>query len=80
MWGTDMLSWRGHGWVGAWPFHLIWVGLVVAGLLFLFRREPIATRHRRVGEDRAAAILRERYAHGEIDQAEFEEAMRRFRE
>ena len=79
MWGNQVMSWSlaGQGWGGVWPIVLASVALVVAGVASLCRREPVGTRHRRVAEDRAAAILRERYAHGEIDQPEFEEQMKR---
>jgi putative membrane protein len=84
MWGDRMMSWGmgWGGWLAAWPIHLLWVLLLVAAVVLLLRREPMGAhhRHRRVGEDRAVAILRERYAHGELTEAEFEEQMRRIRE
>ncbi len=60
---------------------LIWGGLVVLitlGIRWLLRAnrndryQPGADR----GEDSALAVLRERYARGEIDAAEFEERRR----
>jgi putative membrane protein len=84
MWGDRMMSWGTgwNGWLAAWPIHVLWVLLLIAGVVLLLRRQPVSAqqRHRRVGEDRAVAILRERYAHGEIVESEFEEQMRRIRE
>ena len=81
MWGGGMMNW-GFGWGGwglAWPFQLLLLLLLAVCVAMLFRRVPGATRHRRVRKDRAVAILRERYAHGEIEQAEFEAQLRRLR-
>ena len=82
MWGSSTMVWGmgWGGWLGAWPIHLLWLALLVAGVVLLFRREPVGNLHRRVSEDRAVAILRERYAHGEITESEFEAQMRRIRE
>ncbi len=49
---------------------------VVVGLVYLMRgpgrgRQP-STAGQTAGEDRAPAVPRERYARGEIDQAEYE--------
>jgi uncharacterized membrane protein len=83
MWGDGMMSWDlgWGGWLAAWPIHLLWVLLLVVGVVMLVR-QPVSAhhRHRRVGEDRAVAILRERHAHGEITESEFEEQMRRIQE
>lgn len=74
MWG-DHSMWAG-GWGWFWPMHLLWWLLVAAGLVLLFRLVAGGRRDRDRGEDRAVAILRERYARGEINQAEFDERMR----
>jgi len=81
MWDS-MMGWGWHG--GAWGpgwgafglMHVLWWVLIVAAIVVLIRgvrgrREPGAP-----GEDRALAILRERYARGEIDKTEFENRKR----
>jgi putative membrane protein len=69
-----MWDWHGGwGWFGA--MHLLWWAVVVAGLAVLWR----SVAGRRGGgerEDHALAILRERYARGEIDQAEYDQRVR----
>ena len=80
MGGAPMMSLGiglGSGW--SWPVYLLALVLLVAAVVKLLHREPAGSRHRRVGEDRAIAILRERHAHGEIDEREFEEQMRRLK-
>lgn len=76
-WG-NMMGWEG-GWGPGWVFfglvHVLWWVLILIGLVALVRwilvRGPRASRSPE--EDRALAILRERYARGEIDKAQFEE-------
>lgn len=73
MWGH--IGWGG-GWGGPWMygvFHLLWRALIIVGAVLLVRW-LMGTGHRsREGEeDRALAIVRERYARGEIDKAEFD--------
>ena len=63
------------GW-GGWGFgfvHLLWWALLVLGIVLL-ARWSFSGGYRPRGEpqDRALDILRERYARGEIDKAEFE--------
>lgn len=74
MW-HDMFGWggwgMGWGWFGL--MHVLWWVLLVVGVVALVRW----MRDGRSSGDRAQAILRERYARGEIDQAEFDERMRR---
>lgn len=61
------------GWFG-W-MHVLWWTFIVLAIVALVRlsfgRGPLGFR--RPEEDRALAILRERFARGEIDKAEFEE-------
>ncbi len=59
---------------------LLLLGLVagvIAAVLYVARGAgrgaPVPTAARAAGEDRALATLRERFAHGEIDRAEYEE-------
>lgn len=68
----------GAGWGLFWLLHILWWVFIVLGIMALVRwsfgRCPRGARGS--GEDRALAILRERYARGEIDKAEFEERKR----
>lgn len=73
MWGDHMWGWAG-GWGWFWPMHLLWWVFVVVCVVLLLRR--FSGGRREGGEDRAVAILRERYARGEIDAAQFNEGMR----
>lgn len=62
-----------HGWGLYGVMHLLWWGLAVLVVVLLLRR---GYHHRHDpdtrAQDRALAILRERYARGEIDKTEFE--------
>lgn len=80
MWDS-MMGWGWHGgWGPGWGMfglmHVLWWILIVAAIVVLIR--GIAGRHapRSPGEDRALAILRERYARGEIDKTEFDNRKR----
>jgi putative membrane protein len=80
MWHA-MWGWNGDwswGWFGL--VHLLWWGLLFA-LLVAFVR---AAAGRRLGEgdvrDRSLAMLRERYARGEIDRPEYDERMQHLRD
>ncbi len=48
----------------------------VAGFVYLLRTTRAGGGAPAVGEDRALALLRERYARGEIDHTEYEERRR----
>ena len=77
MWGA-MDGWGpGMGWFML--SHALWWVLIIVGLVWLVMwvsgRGP-AGRGRTASEDRALTVLRERYARGEIDEAEFEERKR----
>jgi putative membrane protein len=55
-----------------------WIGLVaviILGIRWLIRRDEV-NRSTRPGEDTAMELLRQRFARGEIDAAEFEERKR----
>lgn len=65
MWGG---GWGMHGFM-----HILWWALAACVVVWLLRRPHSGhCGHRSPGEDRALAILRERYARGEIDKTEFE--------
>jgi putative membrane protein len=74
MWWSEW--WSGSG-VGAWMFFapvmmVIFVSAFIA-VMYLVMRDGAACGGR---DERAVSILRERYARGEIDQAEFEKRRR----
>ena len=72
------------GWGGEWGFawgwfallHVLWWVLIAAGVVAAW--QWITGRRVRdvVAGERPRAILRERFARGEIDQAEYDERMR----
>lgn len=74
-----------NGWDGGWGMgwgwfglgHLLWWVFIVVAVVALFRW--LGSGAGRIGGDRALQILRERYARGEIDQAEFDERMKRLK-
>lgn len=67
------------GWEGSWGLfglmHILWWVFLIFGIVVLVRwTSGSGPRHpHHASEDRALAILRERYARGEINKAEFEE-------
>ncbi len=75
MW-ANMMSW-GDAWGGGFmfgPWHLLWWALLIVGIVAIVRW---LLAGRREGDgmgdgSRALAILKERYARGEIDKAEFD--------
>ncbi|MFC6837827.1 SHOCT domain-containing protein [Halomarina ordinaria] len=66
-----MVGWGGWGW-GTMLLGLLWMALLVALPAYLVYW--LATRSRTDGraEDRALAVLQERYARGDIDDEEFD--------
>lgn len=71
-----MMGWA-DGWGGGSMFgigHLLWWGLVIVAIVLAVRWLVDGARSsgRDSGEDRALSILKERYARGEIDKAEFD--------
>jgi len=71
MWGDVM------GWGGGWGFfgivHMVlWWFLLVLGIVVLAKWLFGGAGGRGAAEDRALSVLRERYARGEIDKADFE--------
>lgn len=75
-WGWDGGWMPGWGWFGL--MHVLWWVVIILGVVALVRwlseRGGRGAGH--AGADQALAILRERYARGEIDKAEFEERKR----
>ena len=73
MWGGS--QWGGFGMVLGPIFMILIVVGIVAGMIYLLRlfgmAGPAAGSH--AGQDRALALLKERYAKGEIDSTEFTE-------
>ncbi|MGH9174251.1 MAG: SHOCT domain-containing protein [Vicinamibacterales bacterium] len=65
---------------GMWVFGIVWLIVVVAALVVAFRLIGRAISERRPaaddGHDTALGTLRERFARGEIDAAEYEERRR----
>jgi putative membrane protein len=78
MWWGD----GGHMWGGSWAWFgvvhmLLWWVFIVLGIAVLARwLLGGGRRQRHLGDDRALAILRERYARGEINREEFEQRKR----
>lgn len=68
--GPAMMWTEGWGMYGL--VHMLFWLLVVFGIIYFVRRGHHAHRRCAPEEDRALSILRERYARGEIDKAEFE--------
>jgi putative membrane protein len=68
-----MMGWcsGGAGYFGL--MHLAWWALIIVGIVVLLRWLPGAGRGSQRSElDRSLIILRERYARGEIDKADFD--------
>jgi putative membrane protein len=70
MWNPGW-GWGGMPWAWFTAMHVLWWVLLVAGAVIVFR--AVAGRRPR---DRALDLLRERFARGEIDQAEYDERRR----
>ena len=76
--GPDMMGGWGMGWFGGIFMLVFWI-LILVGLVFVIRwLVQTTSRGRNGGQSgsRALDILKERYARGEIDKAQFE-AMKR---
>jgi putative membrane protein len=77
-WGTGMMGSWGMGWFGGIFMIVFWI-LILVGLVFLIRWLVQATGKKENGTprgSRAMEILKERYARGEIDKAQFEDMKR----
>ena len=72
MWDHD--GWDGAGWMWLWGTLMmaLWVGVIVWVVWLVTRRTGTSGTPR---ADRAEEILRERYARGEIDAAEYRERL-----
>jgi putative membrane protein len=79
MW-SGMMGWWHNGWANTWgggPMfgigHLMWWALLIVGVFLIARWIGGSPRHaEQGGENLALSILKERYARGEIDKAEFD--------
>ncbi len=72
--GPGMMGNWGMGWFGMIFMMVFWV-LVIVGLIFLIKWLIQTTSRGKAAEQtgsRAVEVLKERYARGEIDKAEFE--------
>jgi putative membrane protein len=72
--GPGMMGGWGMGWFGGIFMMIFWV-LVLVGLVFLIKwliQSSSRVKSDAGSSDRALEILKERYARGEIDTAEFE--------
>jgi len=66
----NMMDWGGFGWLSM----LLFWGLVILGVVVLFRYSSRSERDNHHKEEKTSSdILKERYAKGEIDKKEFEE-------
>ena len=73
--GPLMMGGWGMGWFGGVFMIVFWI-LILVGLVFFIRWLVQSTRGGQAGgssSNRALEILKERYARGDIDKAEFEE-------
>jgi len=73
--GPDMMYGCGMGWFGGIFFLIFWI-IVIVGMVFLIKwLIHMSKGHSEVRSSgsKALEILKERYARGEIDKAEFEE-------
>ncbi|MDG1127532.1 MAG: SHOCT domain-containing protein [Paracoccaceae bacterium] len=73
MWGGN--HWGGFGMLIGTLFIILTVAAIVVGVVYVLRQSAGtgAATARQIGQDRALAILKERYAKGEIDSEEFAE-------
>lgn len=62
-----------YWWIGRILMLVFWI--VVIGLVFWWLRRNAWRRHEPTGIERAQAILAERYARGEIEEAEYRERL-----
>ncbi|MHB1685712.1 MAG: SHOCT domain-containing protein [Bacilli bacterium] len=71
--GSNFSPLFGLLWMGGMGiFWLLIVGAIIWGIVYFSRRQAGAT-----GDNRSLAILRERYARGEIDDDEYERRLKR---
>jgi putative membrane protein len=73
MWWWNEYGPHGGPWI-FWPFMMV-LGLTICGAMMVFMMRGMMG-HGRSGDRRALEILKERFARGEITQAQFEEQRR----
>ncbi len=76
--GPGMMGGWGMGWFGGIFMILFWV-LILIGLVFVIKwliQSTSRARNNGQSGDRSLEILKERYARGEIDKAQFEDMKR----
>ena len=66
-----MNGWDMNGWGWAWMSLWLGLGIAVVALLVVLVARGTATTSRRTEDDEALAVLRRRFASGEIDQDEY---------
>ena len=72
--GPGMMGGWGMGWFGMIFMAAFWI-LIIVGLVFLVKwliQTTSSSKETRLGGSKAADILKERYARGEIDKDEFD--------
>ncbi|GAB6151353.1 hypothetical protein JCM17380_01030 [Desulfosporosinus burensis] len=77
-WGNMMGGWgyggygsSGYGWMGMGMFLILGIGIILLGI-YIFRRSASQVHTGTLGKYSGMDILRERYACGEIDSAEYQ--------
>lgn len=78
MWGWDGSWGWGWGWFGV--MHILWWVLIITLVVMFVRGRAGHRWGEGEGRDRSLAILRERYARGEIDQREYDERLKHLRD
>lgn len=71
-WGNGGYGGGGYGWMGIIMSLIFGIGIILLGI-YLFRRNSSQVHTNGLGKQNSGLdILRERYAHGEIDSTEYQ--------